>query len=239
MLADEGDGAASSGALASTLHLPGTSIDAIIGFIGDVLPAWRDDPTRPTVTQETKLTAQLCARLNSASRHSSWDFLQFRQEEPDTVAGGRTVDLAVAPAGAILTIAGKSYSEYQTILPVECKRLPIPTGADRDPREYVFSAFSTTGGVDRFKRGYHGAAHTRAAMIGYIQDKNIPHWKAQLDDWISGLATAGTGSWATADKLNLATYDATNRAAHLNSVHARAMSLAPIALDHLWVEFEA
>ena len=239
MLADEGDGTAFAGALASTLHLPGTSIDAIIGFIGDLLPTWRDDPTRPAAKQETKLTAQLCARLNSACRHSSYDFLQFRQEEPDTVAGGRTVDLAVAPAGAVLIIAGKSYSEYQTILPVECKRLPIPAVADRDPREYVFSAFSTTGGVDRFKRGHHGAGHTRAAMIGYIQDKNTQHWKAQLDAWVSALAAAGIGNWTAADELNLLKHDTIERAAHLNSVHTRAMSLAPIALDHLWVEFEA
>jgi hypothetical protein len=236
VLADEAGEAATTGTLEPTLHLAGESMSRIIGFIASVLPGWRDDPKRPAETSETKLTAQLCARLNSVSRHSGWDFLQFKQEEPDSVSGGRTVDLAVAPSGHTVSIRGRHYSEYETMLPIECKRLPIPTAKDRDPREYLYSRFKTTGGVDRFKRGHHGAGHTRAAMIGYIQAHDVAHWRAELDTWIDALEKAGTSGWATADRLNLISHDLAVRAARLHSTNSRVSPLDPIAIDHLWIE---
>src|SRR3546814_9293049 len=87
------------------------------------------------------------------------------------------------------------YTEYQTLLPIECKRLPTPTGTDRDEREYLYSRFSTTGGVQRFKAGHHAASHARAAMIGYVQGRDIPAWSVKLDRWIAGLAGDAVEGW--------------------------------------------
>ena len=154
MLADEGECRVQVGRLDSEVHLPGEWINALVGFIGSVLPGWRDDPRRPARTGEDALTAQLCAKLASASRHTpGWDFLQFRREEPDAADSRRAIDLAVAPSGSVIWIEGREYTEYQTLLPIECKRLPTPTGHKRDEREYLYSRFSTTGGVQRFKAG--------------------------------------------------------------------------------------
>src|SRR3546814_1117379 len=75
---------------------------------------------------------------------------------------------------SVIWIEGRQYTEYQTLLPIECKRLPTSTGTDRDEREYLYSRFSTTGGVQRFKAGHHAASHARAAMIGYVQGRDIP-----------------------------------------------------------------
>ncbi|MET4702202.1 hypothetical protein ABIE65_005257 [Constrictibacter sp. MBR-5] len=236
MLADEVGEVATAGTLEATLHLPGELMSRIISFIASTLPGWRDDPKRPVETSETKLTAQLCARLNSASRHSAWDFLQFKQEEPDAVAGGRTVDLAVAPRGHIISIRGRRYSEYETMLPIECKRLPTPSAKDRDPREYLYSQFHTAGGVDRFKRGHHGANHTQAAMIGYIQVHDVAHWRAELDAWVDGLEKDGTTGWAAADKLGLVSHDLVGRAARMRSTNSRVSPLDPIVIEHLWIE---
>src|SRR3546814_6570535 len=87
-------------------------------------------------------SSDLCARLTSASRHTpGWDFLQFKREEPDDTDGRRSIDLAVAPSGSVIWIEGRQYTEYQTLLPIECKRLPTPTGTDRDEREYLYSRF--------------------------------------------------------------------------------------------------
>lgn len=235
MLADGSDRPA-SGALDSTLHLPGESIRAIIAFIGSTLPAWRDDPNRKAETSETKLTAQLCSRLNSASHRSNWDFLQFKREEPDEDAGGRSIDLAATPKGRSIMVEGRRYSEYQTLLPIECKRLPTPPGRKRDPREYLYSQHSSTGGIDRFKNGHHAAGHKQAAMIGYVQGKDIPHWKSQFDVWVAALGAAGTGQWSSSDTLSLLAHNAKERVGILQSSHTRVAPLEPIAIDHLWIE---
>lgn len=236
MLADAAD-LGHAGYLENGTHLPSEWLSSLVGFIGSVLPSWRDDPARMAQTSETSLTAQLCAKLNSVSRHTpGWDFLQFKREEPDEVYAGRSIDLAVAPSGAVIWIAGREYSEYRTLLPIECKRLPTPNRADRDEREYLISRFNTTGGVQRFKSGHHGAAHLRAAMIGYIQDRGIPHWQSQLDMWIDGIIGEAITGWTVADKLVATSHDPASRFASLRSSHGRNSDLAPILIDHLWVE---
>lgn len=237
MLADEEEASVQTGALAANIHLPGEWLSSLVGFIAAALPGWRDDTARPDHTGETALTAQLCARLNSVSRHSSgWDFLQFRREEPDDIRAGRSIDLVAAPSGAVIWIAGREYNEYRTLLPIECKRLPTPSGKDRDPREYVFSQFSSTGGIQRFKAGHHGAAHAHAAMIGYVQDRDISHWRSELDAWIDGLVAAAAKGWSPGDKLELAAHDSGIRVASLQSTHEREAGLGPVLIDHLWIE---
>lgn len=237
MLADGGESVARSGALGTGIHLPGEWLGALVKFIGCVLPDWRDDPVREAETGETKLTAQLCARLNSASRHApGWDFLQFRREEPDEADGRRAIDLAVAPSGEVIWIKGREYTQYRTLLPIECKRLPTPSSSDRDEREYLISRFSSTGGVQRFKAGHHGAAHGRAAMIGYVQAHDIGHWQAEIDSWIDGIVKDATENWSAADKLVLIAHGSPRRLAALRSRHNRRAGLEPIQIDHLWIE---
>lgn len=237
VLADEEEASVPTGTLSSDIHLPGEWFSSLIEFIAGALPDWRDDPARPAQTGETGLTAQFCARLNSVCRHSAgWDFLQFRREEPDDIRRGRSIDLVAAPSGALVWIAGREYSEYQTLLPIECKRLPTPNGKDRDEREYVFSQFSSTGGIQRFKAGHHGGAHARAAMIGYVQDHDIVHWCRQVDAWIDGLVASSVYAWSEEDKLSLKTHHKSARVASLQSAHNRLSGLEPILIDHLWIE---
>jgi hypothetical protein len=237
MLADQGGTGAQAGTLDDRIFLPGEWLTSLVGFIGSALPGWRDDPSRPVVAGETGLTAQLCAKLNSLTRHTpGWDFLQFKREEPDETDGRRSIDLAVAPSGSVIWIEGREYSEYRTLLPIECKRLPTPTGTDRDEREYLISRFSTTGGVQRFKAGHHGAAHARAAMIGYVQVHDIAHWHAQLDAWIDEIVGDAVAGWSTHDKLTMIAHDAAARMSSLQSNHLRRTGLDPILIDHLWIE---
>lgn len=210
---------------------------SLVKFIAAALPAWRDDPAREAATGETKLTAQLCARLNSLSRHTpGWDFLQFRREEPDEANGRRAIDLVPAPSGKVIWIEGREYNEYQTLLPIECKRLPTPEGSNRDEREYLISRFSTTGGVQRFKAGHHGAAHGRAAMIGYVQQNDVAYWRNKLDAWIDGIVVETIKGWSAADKLALVAHNPAQRLAALKSNHPRQAGLDPILIDHLWIE---
>src|SRR3546814_17405779 len=85
-------------------------------------------------------------------------------------------------------------------MPMECKRLPTPTGTDRDEREYLYSRCSTKGGVQRFKAGHHAASHARAAMIGSVQGRHIPAWSVQLDRWIEGLGGGAVEAWSDPDQ---------------------------------------
>lgn len=237
MLAEDETVGGSSGALEPGLYHPGTWLIALIGFIADQLPTWRDREDRRAVTAETALTSQLCGHLNGVARKTpGWDFLQFRIEEPDTRRAGRRIDLVPAPAGEVLWIDGRRYGDFDTLLPIECKRLPTPRGTARDKREYVRTSIGATGGIQRFKAGLHGADHDRAAVIGYVQSRTIEHWTARLDRWIRALARVGVEGWRVDDCLTLERRDLFEHTAVLRSVHARDGGLAPITVHHLWIE---
>ncbi len=236
MLADEVNKHDKIGFLSRDLHKPRTFVRELLGFIANQLPQWRDRDDRPIVTSETALTSQLCAHLNSAARHSSgWDLLQFRVEETDEVKRGRKIDLVPSPAGTAIWIAGRRHTDFDIIIPIECKRLPIPSGSNRDLREYVFSQHSSTGGIQRFKTGDHGAAHSNGAMIAYIQEKDAAHWYAKVTAWIRELAETATG-WSISDLPQIDHDDRQLGMMALHSTHERQGGLPGIALNHLWLE---
>jgi len=236
MLADNADIPPQIGALSSDVQKPATFRIELLDFIADELPRWRDDADRQSATSEPLLTAQLCAYLNDAARHSDgWDILQFRREEPDERNTGRAIDLVPAPCGIAISIDGQRYTKYKSLMPIECKRLPTPTGKDRDVREYVISQFSTTGGIQRFKEGHHGAEHTLGAMIGYIQEETTAVWDERIAVWIDDLADS-TAGWSKKDLLHFMTTDAKLKTARLESSHERKDSLSEIQIHHLWIE---
>lgn len=236
MLAD-GSHDVHSGRLDRDTHLSLASKRAILDFITQELPRWRDDPQRPTELAETRLTEHLCDYLNSATYFSNdWSHIQIRTETADEAQAGRKMDLAIKPRGTELIIEGRRHTIYQTILPIECKRLPTPKDNSRDEREYVFTEHASTGGIQRFKAGNHGAKHTLAAMIGYIQRDTCAIWHARITDWINGLITSKQKTWSARDFLRLERNDATLKVAELISSHPRVNALPEIELRHLWVE---
>ena len=226
-----------SGKLDQAIHLPDSWRLSLLRFFAHELPKWRDDPRRPAETAETILTSQLCAYMNSAARKSpGWDYLQFRTEEPDETIRSRSVDLIPAPGGATIWIEGREYTQYSSLMPIECKRLPTPSGRTRDEREYLYSGHSSAGGVQRFKAGHHGAAHSIGAMIAYIQEHHVEFWRQRVRSWLSDLVAAQTSNWMEADALCIAHRDVEQRSAVLKSVHCRVDDLPPIQLHHLWIE---
>lgn len=237
MLANSLAPSLTSGALGQDVHLPATSLHELLEFIGAELPKWRDRADRKPETSETALTSQLCAHLNSAARLAcGWDMFQFRVEEPDEVVKGRKVDLISAPSGGAIWIDGRRHVDFDTIMPIECKRLPTPKGTGRDEREYVFSEHSSTGGIQRFKDGNHGAEHGLAGMIGYVQRDSNSDWAKTVHGWINGLVVAGKTGWNSADHIQLESDDTTLRTARLRSTHTRAKNLRQIVIRHFWVQ---
>ena len=240
MLAEQGGSKIWSGKLDHTIQLSEIWRLSLVSFIANELPNWRDDSCRPSEKAETILTSQLCAYMNSITRMSQgWDFLQFRTEEPDEIIRSRRVDLVPAPLGVTIWIEGREYSQYASLMPIECKRLPTPSGSARDEREYLFSTYSSTGGVQRFKAGYHGAAHSMGAMIGYIQDHDVEYWTWKIQRWLNDLVADKISGWRKEDALSIASCNKEERAAIFESIHSRSDKLPPIKLFHLWIDMTA
>jgi hypothetical protein len=147
----------------------------------------------------------------------------------------RKIDLIASPSGTSITIEGRKHTDFDAIMPMECKRLPTPKGKDRDEREYVITDGATTGGIQRFKSGHHGAAHTFGAMIGYVQEESVTFWEQRVAGWISALADKVPG-WTAKDLLQRGRSDERRRTAMFCSSHTRTGGLSNIELCHVWIE---
>ena len=234
MLADLADRSTSAGSLGAGTLTSRLSLRRLVEFIADQLPRWRGHPERPPADSEVHLNAQLCSYLNGAARRSALDAIQFCAEAPDEAHRGRRLDLAVRPCGATLRVEGRRYTEFETLLPIECKRLPTPRDGHRDEREYVVGVeASTVGGIQRFKLGVHGSAHRIAVLIGYVQAGTFDHWRATINRWLAELAEADA-LWR-GERLDPVASPSDEVARHL-SVHRRdAASSATIEVQHLWI----
>tara|TARA_Y100001933_G_scaffold140970_1_gene139876 strand:- start:11549 stop:12265 length:717 start_codon:yes stop_codon:yes gene_type:complete len=237
MLADRGAKGPVAEGLRAGLHLPATQFRKLFAFVGAALPFWRDDDLRTPETAEDALSDQLCDYLNDAARSvPGFDAFKFQRETRDDRNRGRNIDITAKPSCCSIWIGDRHYSPYDIFLPIECKRLPTPVGSKRDSREYLFSSNSSSGGIQRFKDGAHAPNHAFAAMIGYVQEQDIPHWQRELGKWIDELSATAAPLWSAKDRLELEHHDAGSRHATFRSNHSRANGLSDIAVCHLWVE---
>ncbi len=224
-----------TGRLNLSIHLPSTSKLALMDFIAEQLPGWRDHPDRPTEFAETTLTEHLCDYLNGVANFSTdWSHVQFRTETGDESRAGRKIDLSVKPRGVDIFIEGRRHTQFQALFPIECKRLPTPPGKDRDEREYVFTKNGTTGGIQRFKLGLHGASHSFAAMIGYVQGLSFSYWLNQINGWIHDLSLKHKSAWSGSDALKALTDDPVLGISTLHSSHDRK-GLGICEVRHVWI----
>lgn len=237
MLADSINIVPQSGHFDPEIHHPFTVKMELVSFIADELPLWREHPDLPTAEAEPKLNEYLCDHLNGAVyKSSTWDHIQFRSETADEICGGRRTDISVKPLAATFIIEGRRHSQFQALFPIECKRLPTPVGKNRDPREYVTSEPRTTGGIQRFKFGYHGAAHTFAAMIAYVQEQTFSHWIHQINRWILELAVEQPTIWCDTDILYQLSDNLITGVSILKSELERTDDKGKCELMHLWVK---
>src|SRR4029077_9723773 len=140
MLANAATSRPCVGTLSKAIQKPATFRHELMDLIVQELPVWRDRADRRKETAEAPLTSQVCAHLNSACRRlDGWDILQFRVEEADEQGRGRRIDLVASPAACSILIEGRGYVDFDTLMPIECKRLPTPKENGRDEREYVVS----------------------------------------------------------------------------------------------------
>ncbi len=226
---DQGYGRISSGLANNTL------IERTLDFVHNELPMWRDDPTRAVEEAEERLNAQLCKFLNVASRHR-FPMIHFAHEEKQTA--DRRVDIAAAPNEG--QFIGETYHTiYNPFVVFEGKRLPSPT-RDRE-QEYVTGEAKSSGGIQRFKLGLHGAKHKIAAIIGYIQNGSPSEWLERINRWIfalDGRACATGETWKADEQIVELVYDSSKGVSQGSSRHKRIGSVVSdeVAIRHLWIQ---
>jgi len=206
-----------------------------VDFVYGKLSEWRDDPDRPNEQAESNLNLQLCKFLDSCARNE-FPMVRFDHEEYQT--DRRRVDLSASPAQTTL-IKAKFHTIYNPFFVLEGKRLPAPK-KDRE-KEYVTGGMEkTSGGIQRFKLGLHGAEMSSAAMIGYIQAPSPNGWHVDINNWILQLAKGMISDncvWDTGEILERIREDASKGVSDFRSNHTRSggKSGDRITLRHLWV----
>ncbi len=237
MLADN-QTSISPGQLDPQIHFASEQLYALLDFISDELPRWRDHVDRMQETSEVLLTDQLCSYLNSAAYSSTaWSRIQFRTEVHREKDKRRAIDLAANPRVPEIFVEGRRHTQFDPLIPIECKRLPTPKEKDRDEREYVVTSPGTTGGIQRFKFGHHGASHKIAGMIGYVQEEDSAHWLGKINGWITDLSSDSTSGWSKADVVKQANEDSVAGVCKLDSRHKRK-DLDDIEIRHIWIAMD-
>jgi len=208
----------------------------IITFIQQQLPIWRDDPDRPFGQSEPKLNSQLSKFLNLEAR-KGFPMIQFGHEEPQY--SNRNVDISALPDKKMI-IEAQTYTKYDPVLVIECKRLPARS-LDYE-KEYVTGTKPNkrSGGIQRFKLGLHGAKLNLAAIIGYVQDHSACYWHKKINGWISELVSNPIGDgciWTDDESLKAFEGDTSRGIYSYRSIHSRTGDIVnnEIELHHLWV----
>jgi len=239
MARDSRSQSGSSGSLSYT-PAPGEGpVPRTLEFIRTKLPAWRDDPTRPSDPSEKRLNSSLCDFLDSRAR-SDFPMVRFKHESPQTKS--RTIDMAVHGTGEVTLIGAHGYTIYEPFLVIEAKRLPAPS-KDRE-REYVTGTDKArrgvTGGIQRFKLGLHGANVESAVIIGYVERLSVHYWHATINQWIAdlvGKASSDGCVWGKSDTLDRLICDDQQETSIAASNHQRSGTCltSSIRIHHLWV----
>jgi hypothetical protein len=212
-----------------------TLVERTLEFVREQLPKWRDHPDRPPEEAEERLNAQLCKSLNVASRYL-FPMIHFHHEEKQT--GIRRVDMSALPVSK--GFIGQTYRTiYDPFLVFEGKRLPAP--ARNREREYVTGGAEKSGGIQRFKLALHGASHTTATMIGYIQKHDAESWRSVINQWICELAqnsALGDEQWSNNEQLGDMMMDKASRVSRASSTHNRCNTAVSscIQIHHIWIE---
>ncbi len=238
MLADQPQFNPAIGEPDATILDAGAFRQAIVVFIERELPIWRDRPDRPNLDDEPHLNELLCGHLNSASRRQSFDLIQFMNEPVQSA--GRRGDIAVKPQGTI-RVEGRNYTDFEQLLPIECKRLPTPPGSHRSDLEYVAGVPGhRTGGIERFKHGLHGVENDHALMIAYVQAETLDHWFGAINQRLDELASNGAagGLWRPTEALSCEHSVNPATVGRYQSQHRRHSPPATsgqVVMQHLWL----
>ena len=140
------------------------------------------------IKAEKKISRELLLFLNNVWTQEKTSIFYFYPEwEYDN--SHRSSDLAV------INVKTGGNRPTETFFVIEAKRLP--TGSGRE-KEYVKG---NLGGIERYKRGHHGAGLPQSAIVGYIQKETCTHWHTKINEWIKDLFANNTDIHWNSDDL--------------------------------------
>jgi hypothetical protein len=198
----------------------GRTVDSIVSFLDNKLPLFRGD-VGINVKNEDEISQECCIFLAREARNSFFMF-HFQHKY---LGQNRSSDFSI--------ISAEKFSSKEPLFVIEAKRLPTP-GSGRQ-REYVQG---NLGGIERFKRGFHGKSLGNSAMIGYVQRETFEHWFKEINSWINDLVLNSKDSsisWIETDKLKFEKN--LDELIKYSSSHSRVKE-SKINLIHYWIYFK-
>lgn len=150
------------------------TVSMLLNFIDNKISGFRNYYlTGKKSDKENFITNQLVNYFNSWLNADTSGFIPYKfsfQKNPAQDGTTKETDIGIF----ILNTSKPT----DTIFEFEAKRL----SESSNNHEYVYG---DRGGIERFKRNFHGAHLKKCGMFGYVQSQNNLHWIQKINDWIS------------------------------------------------------
>ena len=165
------------------------------------------------LTGEDDISQAIVIFLETQARQNNSDFLFCFQYK--YISSRRSVDIGVVDEVSL-----------KAFFVIEAKRFP-PTNT----KDYVQGK---TGGIERFKKGYHGQGLFVSAMLGYVQKNGFEYWHTQVNSWIDSLNPNSNDviTWCKKDRLRKV--ESSENMGLYTSIHSRPEQKS-ISLYHFWL----
>jgi len=210
-----------------------TSSLAVLSFLSSSFKSFVSESKSVGVLNEKGISHLLCIYLNRKAK--KYPFF-FQSEYVENILSGSSpqVDIAIIAEENIIDIFDKSHSEHNCFFSIEAKRLPTP--GHKRHKEYVIGSEAPCGGIERFKKGIHGANLKYAALVAYIQKEDSDFWFGEVNKWINELVD--DEFWFKEEKLKWLDASEKENCGFLTSMHHRqihGVKAENINLYHYWL----
>lgn len=215
---------------------PDDSVKAVIEFIKTNFKEFAEINKSTKAKNEKGLNQKLCIYLN---RKLNTEPFFFQHEFIENVESGISpqVDIGTIAKEENVGTFENQYVNDDSFFSFEAKRLPQEK-KERE-KEYVTGQQSSTGAMERFKKGIHGSRLKFAAIIGYVQRENFEHWFLKINSWIEELAVDEKQPiWTNDDKLEKKSSSMNDLVIELTSENSRSIignQTDKIKIFHFWV----
>ncbi len=170
----------------------GKLIEFLDTYLPKFPPLYKQKISMTKIESEDDISQEIWEYLQSLAHSKEIFMFQFQRKHRKST---RSSDLGV------LIVKPFNPEPSKEFFRIEAKRLPTP-GTDKDgnsrEKEYVQS---DSGGIQRYKKGFHAPDLSQSAIIGYIQKENCSHWHSKINEWIKELISNNTDAWNSSDLL--------------------------------------
>ena len=191
---------------------PSKAQSVVIDFLKCNLPLYLSQHDK-SLTGEDDISQAIVIFLETQARQDNSDFLFCFQYK--YISSRRSVDIGVVHKGS-----------FKAFFVIEAKRLP-----PANTKDYVQGK---TGGIERFKKEYHGKGLFVSAMLGYVQKNGFEYWHSQVNSWIDNLNPNTNDAITWCEKDRLGKVESSEDMGLYASAHSRPEEKS-IYLYHFWL----